>query len=554
MISLKRTAAILLATSLLAVSMAACSKPVSTSSSSSNTSSASSDTSSVTSDTSSVTSDTSSVDSGTNSTASGTSSVTPGTSTAKPPGASSVKPGTSSAKPGITSRQTVSVAPSNSTSGVVKNMNGRTVILQSWGVDTDNGPKDKHVERGMAKRAAIQKQYNCKITLGMYENDVGNTKPVQNSVLAGKPVVDIWQMGWTDWLGAYVGGLIQPLDAFKCFNFADKTKYFNPYNDLLTVNGVHYGLMISSISGFQSDQMMFYRLDVLQKSGVTSDMMPDTLAKNGQWTWDNFAKICQKVRASGNIPLTDYAGAGGMNQINLYQDMCYTFGTDYLKQDASNRTVTFNGGSAAALSALNLYISFVKNKTIDAPDCTKTNPADMCNVDNTAFSPEICAMAKWLYPRWGTEISKANWGMVYLPKVKASDKYIVVSDKLGGGWAIPYGVKNPADAATVLQALCPFDTDYAAQKAETMIDYELWLPSNQAMADSVLRIENEINAIAYTSDQQYDITGLADGPGVSKDWLTHVQKIATGQEDAAAVIAANTGKYNNLLKNLYVIR
>jgi hypothetical protein len=87
-----------------------------------------------------------------------------------------------------------------------------------------------------------------------------------------------------------------------------------------------------------------------------------------------------------------------------------------------------------------------------------------------------------------------------------------------------------------------------------MMDYELWLPSNQAMADSILRIENECNAIAYTSDQKYVITALAIGPGVSKDWFAHVQKIATGQEDAASVISANTGKYNNLLKNLYVIR
>jgi hypothetical protein len=430
-------------------------------------------------------------------------------------------------------------------------MNGRTVIFH-LNNDVDNGPKDKHVERILAKIASVEKQYNCKISFVHYDNNVGNTKPVQNSIIAGKPMVDIWQTGWVDWLSAYVAGLIQPLDAFKCFNFADKTKYFALATEPMIVNGVHYGLMISTsglASGFQGDEMMFYRYDVLQKSGITSDMMPDTLAKNGQWTWDNFAKVCQKVRAAGYKPLVDYAVPGGLT--NLYQEMCYTFGSDYVKQDASSKAITFNGGSAAALAALNLYTSFVKNNTISAP---ATNPPGMCSVDDTAFEPTILCMAKWLYPRWGTEVSKANWGMVYLPKVKASDKYTVISNKVNGGWSIPYGVKYPADAATVLQALTPLDTDDTTAKAETMMDYELWLPSNQAMSDSVLRIENETNAIAYTSDQKWQISTLAVGPGVTKDWLAHVQKIATGQEDAAAVIAANTGKYNNLLKNLYVIR
>jgi hypothetical protein len=437
-------------------------------------------------------------------------------------------------------------------------MNGRTVVFHAATIGAqDDGPNDKHVERMNARIASVEKEYNCKIKIDRTDNNGGGgTKPVQNSIIAGKPMIDIWDVGWTDWLAAYVVGLLQPLDSFKCFNWADMAKYAAPTSEPMIVNGVHYGININNSgfsSGFQFDQMMFYRYDVLQKSGVANDMMPDTLARNGQWTWDNFAKICQKVRAAGNIPLMDYAGAGGMNQINLYQDMCYTFGTDYLKQDAA-RTVTFNGGSSAAISALDLYTSFVKSKVFDAPDCTKSNPPELCNVDNIAFSPEICCMAVWLYPRWGTEISKANWGMVYLPKVKASDPYTVVSDQLTGGWCIPYGVKNPRDAATILQALTPFDLDTDAAKKEVIMNYTLWLPGNNAMADSVLRIENEINNIAYTDKQKYVITAFANNTGVGKDWLTHVQKIATGQEDASTAIQANTSKYNSMLKNLYVIR
>jgi ABC-type glycerol-3-phosphate transport system substrate-binding protein len=407
----------------------------------------------------------------------------------------------------------------------------------------------------LGKLASVEKQYNCKIKIARYDSTGGTGKGVvKNSIIAGKPLVDIWETQWFDWLPAYVAGLIQPLDSFKCFDFTDKTKYSNPVNDTMVINGVHYGVNFTQTSfAFNYDQMLYFRYDVLQKSGVTNDMMPNVLADKGQWTWDNFAKDCQKVRAAGYIPLQDYTGSVGMNQVNLYQDICYTYGTDYIAQDPTSKKVTFNGGSPTALQALNYYITLVKNKTIDAPVCDK--PIwDMINVDNIAFSPEQTWAAKWLYPRWGTEISKSSWGMVYLPKVKASDPYTVVSDEIVGGTAIPYGVKNPFDAATVLQAITPMDTDVTALKAETIMDFELWLPSNQTMADSVLKIENEINALSVTSSQKFVITALGDGPGVRKDWLTHIQKIGTGQEDAATAIKANTNKYNDMLKNLYVLR
>jgi ABC-type glycerol-3-phosphate transport system substrate-binding protein len=440
-------------------------------------------------------------------------------------------------------------------------MNGRTVVFQMIQSNaTDAGPKDKHVERYKAKIAAVEKQYNCKIVVSASNNETMGDTSVKNSVIAGKPKVDIWnQNGFTmEFLPHYIAGLIQPLDPLKCFNFSDKAKYEGQAAgsaESMIINGIHFGVMSSGgsngITGFQNDQMMFYRTDVLQKSGITPDMMPVALAEKGQWTWDNFAKDCQKVRAAGNIPLQDNAGSGnGINQNNLYAEMCYTFGTDFVKQDASTRTVTFNGGSAAALQALDLYTSFVKNRTIDAP--APNVHEDMSSSDKIAFSPVCTYMAKWLYPRWGTEVSKANWGIVYLPKVKASDSYTAIADALQGGQCISYGVKQPADAATVLQALTPLDTENNAMKAEVMMDFELWVNPNNAK--DILKILNEINDIAFTSAQKWEIDGLANGCGVSNDWLAHVQKIATGQENAGTVIAANTGKYNDTLKKLYVIR
>ena len=100
----------------------------------------------------------------------------------------------------------------------------------------------------------------------------------------------------------------------------------------------------------------------------------------------------------------------------------------------------------------------------------------------------------------------------------------------------------------------PLETDAKAQKREVQADYEMWLPSNQTMAQSISRIQKEMLDVSYTNKVKFTVSNAANGCGVSKNWLTYVQKIATGQENASSVIKSRTPYYNNLLKDLYVIR
>lgn len=475
-------------------------------------------------------------------------------------GASSTVKSTTTSKTSslITSRPIKVVPPSNSTSGIVKNMNGRTVVWQMPASPAASAA-DKHVERLKAKIAAVEKKYNCHIKIVNSFNESGGLPPksleTKLSVLAGQPIVDIWwQNGFLyEFLPHYTAGLLQPLDALKCFNWTEP-QYKSPYNDAMTVNKVHYGVNVGGAGmggAFQFEAVMFYRQDVLVKSGVAANMMPDVLTANGTWTYDNFKKVCQTVVAAGNVALTDRPNATSNGvQINFYTAMCYTFGTDYIKQDPVTKAITFNGGSTAALAALNLYTSLVQGKVISAP--TNDGPAEIHQVDNLAFQCGLLFAAKWDFPRLGGALGQANWNMTYLPKVKASDEYTLIADETVGGYAIPYGVKNPNDAATVLQACIPLETDTVAARAETMMDYKQWVNANNG--DHIIKIETEINNLAYTSKQKGQATQLASGCGVANDWLKHVQKIANGQEDANSVIAANSAKYNSLLKNLYTLR
>jgi len=454
------------------------------------------------------------------------------------------------------------------TSGQVKDLKGRKIVLQQYN-DIEVGPNDKHRQRINAKIKQIEKEYNCKIEIyyNKSSNEDENAVTLKTSILSGKPIVDITMTHFKTWLQLYVAGMIQELDRLKAINFYDKTKFGtpqgdmeNPLNEIMIVNGKRYGIRLVNgglHSSVQFDYMMFYRYDVLKKSGVPDSLMPDTLVQNNQWTWENFEKILKIVKDADMTGVYDAPIDTGGQSVNLYQLMCYTYGGDFIYQDPKTNKVTFNGGSQASLNALNLYKSLVSKGYVEAPTPQQynSNPKNAAYVDTVAFMPGIVACAKWFWPRWGTNASKANWAMTYLPKIKASDSYTVVSTKFAEGFsAIPYGVSKPAEVATIMQALAPLDTDYAAQKNEFIMDYQTWLPSNSAAAASTLRILKEVNEISYTSKQKYTVTDYALGPGVFNDWLEQVHKIATNQAEAGPIIAAVTNSYNERLKNLYTIR
>jgi len=551
-IILKRTAAILIAVSMFTVLMSGCETKVTTTPSSKTstlTSSGQSSSSEVTSSepTSSVVTSSGILSAITSSSISSTVNSIKNSSKIT----SAVKP-TSSAKTSSTAK------PKSNTSMIVKNMNGRTII---WGINkgttTNATAADKHADRFMARVADFEKTYNCKIELSYINNEstaIDGVQTVKNSIMAGKPMVDIWwQNGFSgEFLPHYVASLLQPLEPLKCIDFSTLD---NIANNSMQINGQHYGISQGAGEGlgFGMATMMFYRADILRQSGVPANMMPEALVANNQWTWDNWAKICQKVVAAGKIGFGDKNCTGNMGQnLSLYQVMCSTYGSDLLTQDSKTKAVTFNGGSTGCMNALSYYTTLVKDKVVQV----STNKGDigmkMNDSDNVAFTTSEMWCTMWLYPRWGSDASKENWSMTYLPKVKASDSYTVVGKSINGGSSIPWGVKNPADAATLLGNFPP-ETNLGVLKSEELDQYKVWV--NASNGATIVKYQKAIMDIVLSKGMTTNtIFELGIGPGVMTDWLFNVAKIANGQLDANSAIKANTGKYNNLLKDLFVVR
>ncbi|MHB1485053.1 MAG: ABC transporter substrate-binding protein [Saccharofermentanales bacterium] len=461
-----------------------------------------------------------------------------------------------------TSSQAVSkpapTANPNAVSGIVKNMQGRTVVIQ-YKPDPSEDPTNKWLERLNARLRAVEKQYNCKIVQSTVSPGTpeGNNQ-IKVSVLAGKPIVDIWWQNGLGYSGSaagfipmYVAGLLQPLDNFKCFDFS--LPMFNDEPNLLyKINGKRYGISRTDSTSWQVDMMMFYRKDLLTAAGVAPSMMPAVLAKAGKWTWANFEVLAKKVKAAGFVPIANRSEA--INAGDWYSLMLYTFGANVVEVNPTTRATTFGGGTTKGLQALALYTRLATEGTIDPKYYYERN-GFTARFDNVVFDTGYAYWCRWQYPYSASASAKDHWAMVYPPKVKESDKYTVVADAGLGCFSIPYSVKKPFDAATVLQALTPFENTPAAlatQKAEAKRAYTPYLSLNGVDETNV--VINNIVDISYTPDQKYTYDNLGSGPRVQFEWLQHVTKIALGEENANTVISANSAKWNNLLKNVWQIR
>jgi hypothetical protein len=445
--------------------------------------------------------------------------------------------------------------------GRVTDLKGRVIIFNSW-PDPNVNAKDKHADRFAQKIKDIEKKYNCVIKIDKTISESNGDKTIATSVLAGKPKVDIWsQNGWVlEFLPHYTAGLLQPLEDLKVFDFKDTVKFKTPTAETV-IDGKHYGVCFSD-NGVQGNLMMFFNKTVLNACGVTDD--PYELQKRGEWTWDKFSEICKKVALTPGFTAVNDADG------QLYQALLLSYGTDFITKNPKTGEIKFNGGSTAARLALTHYIKLTKDKDIKVPAAemvsnTKNgfswfsmygNPAPgFINTSVVAFTPGYYLSMKWVInSAQANQDIKDNYGMVYIPTIKAKDKYkAYTSVNTSAYYSIPYGVKKPAEIATIINALA--EPDVASQstlRAEQLAGYEAYLPTNDG--NKALEVMNSLLDTYYTVGHSYYYNELATGCGVYGNWMAHVGKIANSTEDAGSVLTSVTDSYNNSLKKIFQSR
>lgn len=548
-----RAITLLLITAMMILSFIGCNQPTTGKSSESSTiTDNSSDSSAV--EESSQDSGESMVESTDSSTDTSTDTSTDSSTTSSTTDSSSTVSPTSTASSSLTEEQIQNLYP-----GRVKNLNGRTVRI-NYPVAPKEGSTDVLVKAITTIAKNIETKLNCKLVFDTHANESAAYTAITASVMAGKPSVDIWWAnGFSEFLNHYVAGLIQPLDPLRVFDFNDENLFMDT-SSIAMVGGKRYALGVGDNVPAASE-VLFFNKKILTDAGVNDDLF--ALQRSGNWTWAKFAEICDKVNAAAlmnvDVPVIGFKDNGSA----LYHALLWTYGTDSLIK-TSGGAIQFNTSSTQT-TVLSYYKNLAAGGTIIVPDLSAGGkPEENIMQDGFIYGNAAFGFAPYLYSyfginNYGTQSVKDNWGAVMLPKKSASDAYTYISNVTSTTlMTIPYGVKKPAEVATVLAMFFDPATagdDYITFEKAKQVFNQSYLPSlNEATGDGTLETIDMLFNYMKGTKRTYSYHLLGQGPGISKSWMGHVSKIANGTEAAGSVIASVSGGYNTLLQDLFKVR
>lgn len=450
-------------------------------------------------------------------------------------------------------------AQSNKFPGRVTDLKGRTIVFNTYPNSSD--PNDPAYKERQAFLKSIGETYNCTITEYTRYNESGGDNTITTSVLAGDPLVDIWtQNGATEIIPHYKAGLLQDLSKWKTIDF-ERTE--NPWDKSIQqfyINGSYYGVTILQSQAAQYANIatvMFFNPKLLKQYGVTEDLF--ALQESGNWTWDKFEEICRKFNSNaGSSGKTAYYDS----DLNLYQALLTTYGTDWIvKKDG---VMTFNGNDTKAQAALTRYKGWATDGTIKVLGSmplvsSMTTPQYNFYTGQSAFTVALHTNLEWGMMQGGqtTQDVKDNYGILLLPKEKASDEYTaaVESGQLGG-YSIPYGVKAANEVLTIMDVMFSHEgEDDGKDPTEEFLanKTDKWL--NNATGAQSRKTVARLHKLFLSGKQTYTDNWIAGyttpniGTDVTNGWYSHVVKIANGTEAMGTALSSVTNTYNNTLKN-----
>ena len=452
-------------------------------------------------------------------------------------------------------------------SGRVSNLKGRTVRYQ---ISPNLDKSSKDYKLMVSNIESIQKKLNCKIELVPLHGESGNNKSITTSVLAGKPIVDIWvQNGTSEFMPHYQAGLMQNLTDMNVFDFENVD--WDASMEAMTFNKKAYGIRRNDPgnSTWQSIVLLF-------NNKLVNDYIPQYADKlyqwqnSGEWTWDKFEEVCKAFNTAvgSKSPLKacfDHSGA-------IYSAMLATRSVDWVKRD-KNGKMTFNGSNNNAQAAMNHFKNYVDSDVLLFDNAANVNLGWSANMAGTgdkvgSFIDGQCLFAfnsvegyYWNVFQFA-ETSKQvrdNVGIMMVPKMKKTDAYTHLLPLTFSSLSIPFGVSKPAEVATVLNYLVvePL-VDQTAAERRSMFFTEQIEPTLNSKTSKITEqtVMNTYDAFAKGKGfVQYSTLAINAETNIWGDsnsgWIgKYLMDISEGKIAQSAAIAAVTNKYNKALNSL----
>lgn len=172
---------------------------------------------------------------------------------------------------------------------VVRDLDGLNIVVGNWWEGEPAEPSTTYEEDLAAYREMIQKKYNFTITA----KNIGGWGEIQElfstSVMANTPAASIFVLD-SGWVPALLNqGLFYDVSQLPSFNFTE-TKWNKEVNSTMTFNGKQYGFAV----GAEPRTGVFFNKRLFEEAGLSKEL-PYDLQASGEWTWDKFKELCQKL-------------------------------------------------------------------------------------------------------------------------------------------------------------------------------------------------------------------------------------------------------------------
>ena len=422
-------------------------------------------------------------------------------------------------------------ASSGTKLSVVKDLKGRKIKIfqygynKEWATNTEVGRQQEELFD------KVEKNLNCTIQIvaGPGDTDFG---PIFTSILSGRPSVDIVGTAGPHTLAKPITtGLYQDLNQFAVFNWKG-SNWDTDTMKIANFNGKQYAVFMK-LEGYSEAMMnnaLFFNKRLVQKAGYN----PNDIYKwqeNGTWTWDKFKEVAAKI---SKIEPGKIYGAGGNGYV-LYDNLCVSNDSDWIIR--TNDGVIFNAGEAKALEAGQFYIDLHKEGIL-SPDDSSANATQFI-AGKLGFLPDVLERLQYS-ETYGT--MKDDYGVVMIPKGPKAKDYASMFNWYGG-YALPTGVQNPAEVASVINAISAsvYPNKAAANKAATVAQ-ETFVRDEQSLA-----VFKMVKTRTVTSAQWL-------GEPVRTAWLKLIPDIKAGNITLAGAVSENKDAFADQINGTWTFQ
>lgn len=298
--------------------------------------------------------------------------------------------------------------------GNVYDLGGMEIVIRNWWSDgTIPEPTDDYEEARVEYLDWIQETYNFTIReegLSSYDSMPEDFSSYATTGGDENYIFTVWQ--GTALVSAMNNDLMYDLSTLDCLDFSEKKWKGGVHNLMVGTNGEIYGMNPGTP---EARIGVYFNKAILEDANINPQDLY-TWQENGEWTWEKFADLCEKVqRDTDNDGIIDvYAETS--QRMQIYKGAVYSNGGEFIgKEDGKYVNKLETNETLEALNwAMNLMNQYELPIASDAAwdyyvSAFKEGSAAFCIDDGYRFS-DFASM-------------EDDWGFVCFPKGPKMDDY-----------------------------------------------------------------------------------------------------------------------------------